>query len=165
MPRGFTGGFAERLDRLTPLRAAEAKGGEIPTPGMVLVAPGGSHLELEGFGGSVMTRVVPPSAGDKYTPSVDRLFGSAAKCFGRDVLAVVLTGMGDDGRRGVRAVKDGGGNVIAESENTAVIFGMPQQAIRTGVVDQVLSLGDIATAIQLGVGSVETRASSRKGVV
>ncbi len=63
------------------------------------------------------------------------------------------------------AVKNGGGNVIAESENTAVIFGMPQQAIRTGVVDQVLSLGDIATAIQLGVGSVKARVSSRKGLV
>jgi len=62
-------------------------------------------------------------------------------------------------------VKNGGGNVIAESENTAVIFGMPQQAIRTGVVDQVLSLGDIATAIQLGVGSVKARVSSRKGLV
>jgi two-component system chemotaxis response regulator CheB len=165
MPEGFTRGFAERLDRLTPLRAAEAKGGEIPNPGTILVAPGGSHLELESIGRSVVTRVVPPTTGDKYTPSVDRLFGSAAKCFGRDVLAVVLTGMGDDGRRGVKAVKNGGGNVIAESENTAVIFGMPQQAIRTGAVDQVLSLGDIATAIQLGVGSVRARVSSGKGLV
>jgi two-component system chemotaxis response regulator CheB len=73
--------------------------------------------------------------------------------------------MGDDGRRGVAAIKDGGGNVIAESENTAVIFGMPQQAIRTGAVDRVLSLGEIATAIQLGVGSVEARVTSRKGLV
>jgi two-component system chemotaxis response regulator CheB len=165
MPEGFTRGFAERLDRLTPLRAAEAKGGEIPTPGTILVASGGNHLELESVGRAVATRVAPPATGDKYTPSVDRLFASAAKCFGRDVLAVVLTGMGDDGRRGVKAVKNSGGNVIAESENTAVIFGMPQQAIRTGVVDQVLSLGDIATAIQLGVGSVRARVSSRKGLV
>ena len=165
MPEGFTRGFAERLDRLTPLRAAEAKGGEMPTPGMILVAPGGNHLELESVGRSVATRVAPPTTGDKYTPSVDRLFVSAAKCFGRELLAVVLTGMGDDGRRGVKAVKNSGGNVIAESENTAVIFGMPQQAIRTGAVDQVLSLGDIATAIQLGVGSVKARVSSRKGLV
>jgi two-component system chemotaxis response regulator CheB len=165
MPEGFTRGFAERLDRLTPFRAFEAKGGEVPKPGTILVAPGGSHLELENIGGAVVTRVSPPSAADKYTPSVDRLFGSAAKCFGRDVLAVVLTGMGDDGRRGVTAVKSGGGSVIAESENTAVIFGMPQQAIRTGAVDQVLSLNDIATAIQLGVGSVKARVSSRKGLV
>jgi two-component system chemotaxis response regulator CheB len=165
MPEGFTRGCAERLDRLTPLRAVEAKGGEVPVAGLILVAPGGSHLELESTGQGVVTRVAPPTAGDKYTPSVDRLFRSAAKCYGRGVLAVVLTGMGDDGRRGVAAIKDGGGNVIAESENTAVIFGMPQQAIRTGAVDRVLSLGEIATAIQLGVGSVEARVTSRKGLV
>jgi two-component system chemotaxis response regulator CheB len=81
------------------------------------------------------------------------------------VLAVVLTGMGDDGRRGVKFVKDAGGSVIAESEHTAVIFGMPQQAIRTGSVDQVLALGDIATAIELGIGNVKARVSSRKGRV
>ena len=119
MPAGFTRGFAERLDRLTPLRAREAEGGEEPASGTVLVAPGGCHLELEsvglagrGAGGAAAT----PS--DKYAPSVDRLFESAAKHFGADLLAVVLTGMGDDGRRGVRAVKDCGGAVIAESEAT-----------------------------------------------
>jgi len=165
MPEGFTRGFAERLDRLTPLRAVEAEGGEIPSAGTVLVAPGGSHLELEGAGRRVVTRVVPPDRADKYTPSVDRLFESAAKAFGGDVLAVVLTGMGDDGRRGVQAIKQAGGSVIAESEKTAVIFGMPQQAIRTGAVDQVLTLNEIATAIQVGVGSVKKWAPSRKGCV
>jgi len=79
-------------------------------------------------------------------------------------LAVVLTGMGDDGRKGVTDVSEAGGKVIAESEDTAVIFGMPQQAIRTGAVDQVLPLGDIATAIELGI-SDEARGSSRKGRV
>jgi two-component system chemotaxis response regulator CheB len=165
MPEGFTRGFADRLDRLTPFRAMEAKGGEVPLPGTILVAPGGSHLELENSGSGVVTRVVPQMQADKYTPSVDRLFRSAAKCFGSDVLAVVLTGMGDDGRKGVESVKDAGGTVIAESEDTAVIFGMPQQAIRTGAVDRVLSLGDIATAIELGTGSVGTRAAGRKGRV
>lgn len=152
MPAGFTRGFAERLDRLTPLRAMEAEGGEEPQAGMVLVAPGGSHLELETVGTRVLTQVVSGSSVDKYTPSVDRLFQSAAKHFGPDTLAVVLTGMGDDGRHGVQAVKAEGGSVIAESESTAVIFGMPQQAIRTGAVDQVLPLGEIATAIQRGMG-------------
>jgi two-component system chemotaxis response regulator CheB len=165
MPEDFTRGFAERLDRLTPFRAVEARGGERPAPGTILVAPGGSHLELEGSGDGVFTRVVPHRGNDKYTPSVDRLFESAAKCYGGDVLAVVLTGMGDDGRKGVRAVKNAGGTVIAESEETAVIFGMPQQAIRTGVVDQVLALGDIATAIEAGIGSKNARAAIRKGRV
>jgi len=95
--------------------------------------------------------VTPTEEGDKYAPSVDRLFESAAKHYGADLMAVVLTGMGDDGRRGVRAVKECGGHVIAESEESAVIFGMPQQAIRSGAVDSVLPLWEIPTAIQSGV--------------
>ena len=97
MPPGFTQGFAQRIDRLTPLRAREARGGETPLPGTVLVAPGGSHLELERHGTRIVTRLFPGGPADKYVPSVDRLFESAAKHFAADVLAVVLTGMGDDG--------------------------------------------------------------------
>lgn len=151
MPSGFTRGFSERLDRLTPFRALEAEGGETPAPGTILIAPGGYHLELEGREGGPRTRIVRGTPKDKYTPSVDRLFESAAKHYGSDVLAIVLTGMGDDGRQGVVEVKNAGGRVIAESESTAVIFGMPQQAIRTGAVDLVLPLGDMATVIQRGV--------------
>jgi two-component system chemotaxis response regulator CheB len=151
MPEGFTRGFADRLDRLTPMRASEAQGGEAPEPGTILVAPGGSHLELENRGGQVVTRIVSPDRRDKYSPSVDRLFESAAKHFGRDLMAIVLTGMGDDGRNGSAAVKATGGSVIAESEQTAVIFGMPRQAIRSGAVDHVLPLHEIATAIHPGV--------------
>jgi two-component system chemotaxis response regulator CheB len=151
MPAGFTRGFAERLDRLTPFHALEASGGEEPLPGTVLVAPGGQHLELENVGHRVVTRIVASTPRDKYTPSVDRLFQSAAKHVGSDLMAVVLTGMGDDGRLGVRAVKDAGGSVLAESENTAVIFGMPLQAIRSGAVDAVLPLHEMASAIQRGV--------------
>jgi len=160
MPEGFTRGFAKRLDRLTTLRASEAQGGEEPTPGAILVAPGGRHLELETYRGAVRTCVFRTGPGDKYAPSVDRLFESAAKHYGQDVVAVVLTGMGDDGRRGVQAVKKAGGLVIAESRETAVIFGMPQQAIRTGVVDKVLPLGDIAASIQSGLGR-EVRTAPR----
>jgi two-component system chemotaxis response regulator CheB len=151
MPEGFTRGFAERLDRLTNVTAREARGGETLEPGVVLVAPGGNHLEFETRESGVVTRLAPRVAEDKYAPSVDRMFESAAKHFGQDLLAVVLTGMGDDGRRGVRAVRDCGGSVIAESEETSVIFGMPQQAIRSGAVDAVLALGEIAPAIQAGV--------------
>ena len=151
MPQGFTQGFAERLDRLTPFFVREASGGEPLVAGSVWVAPGGHHLELENRLGRVLTRVSVSEPGDKYSPSVDRLFESAAKHFGADLLAVVLTGMGDDGRRGAEAVKRAGGTVIAESEETAVIFGMPQQVIRSGFVDRVLPLGEIPTAIQSGL--------------
>jgi two-component system chemotaxis response regulator CheB len=155
MPRGFTRGFAERIDRLTALAASEARGGEEPAPGSVLIAPGGWHLELEAVGSRVQTRLAARDSSDKYTPSVDRLFSSAAKHYGRDLVAVVLTGMGDDGRRGVGAVKEAGGSVLAESEETAVIFGMPQQAIRTGAVDHVLPLHEIAASIQGGDTDVD----------
>jgi two-component system chemotaxis response regulator CheB len=163
MPAGFTRGFAERIDRLTRLRAVEAEGGEPLSRGMVLIAPGGKHLEFESFRGRVVTKLIASSDQDKYTPSVDRLFESAAKHLGSDLLAVVLTGMGDDGRSGVRSVNLAGGNVIAESESTAVIFGMPQQAIRTGLVDQVLPLGEIATAIQVGFQASPRREQSQEG--
>ena len=151
MPAGFTKGFADRLDRLTSFFVREAAGGEPLLAGSVWIAPGGHHLELEVIDGRVVTRISEAVEGDKYVPSVDRLFASASKHFGPDLLAVVLTGMGDDGRRGVEVVKQEGGAVIAESEESAVIFGMPQQAIRSGCVDRVLSLGDIPKAIQSGL--------------
>jgi len=166
MPEGFTRGFAERLDRLTPLRACEARGGEEPRPGTILVAPGGRHLEIESYRGRPVARVTKRRPVDKYAPSVDLLFESAAKAYGRDLVAVVLTGMGDDGRRGALAVKQAGGMVIAESEQTAVIFGMPQQAIRSGAVGLVLPLDQIAGAIQRGMearGEMEPLATQFAG--
>lgn len=163
MPRGFTRGFAQRLGRLTNLRAREARDGDELETGTVLVAPGDHHLEFEAKGGRVVARLAPRRPIDKYAPAVDRMFESAAKHFGPDLLAVVLTGMGDDGCRGVRAVKHHGGRVIAESEETAVIFGMPERAIRTGLVDWVLPLSEIAPAIQLGIAESGSKATRRKG--
>jgi len=151
MPEGFTAGFARRLDRYTVFAAREACCGDALEPGTILLAPGGSHLEFESQRGRVLSRVVARNDGDKYAPSVDRMFGSAAKHFGPDLMAVVLTGMGDDGSRGARLVRQCGGRVIAESEETAVIFGMPQQAIRARAVDSVLPLTEIAPAIQAGL--------------
>jgi two-component system chemotaxis response regulator CheB len=150
MPAGFTRGFAERIDRLTPFTAREARNGDEPAPGTVLVAPGGMQLEFERCGTRTVARLAPAEPGDKYAPAVDRVFASVAKHWGPDVLAVVLTGMGDDGREGVRAVAEAGGCVVAESEETAIVFGMPQQAIRTGLVDAVLPLSEIATVIEFG---------------
>jgi len=126
-------------------------------PGTVLVAPGGRHLEFERVSGRTVARVAESVPADKYAPSVDRLFASAAKHFGADLLGVVLTGMGDDGRRGVVAVKEAGGTVVVESEETAVVFGMPQQAIRSGAVDVVLPLQQIPAVIESGVGTSRGR--------
>jgi two-component system chemotaxis response regulator CheB len=153
MPEGFTRGFAERIDRLTAFAAREARSGDEPVPGTVLVAPGGSHLVFHREGRRTVARLEPAAPADKYAPAVDRLFESLAKHFGSELLAVVLTGMGDDGREGVRAVHAAGGRVVAESEQTAVVFGMPQQAIRTGAVDAVLPLSEIASVIESGLSS------------
>ena len=161
MPAGFTGGFAERLDRLTPFSAGEAAGGEELRPGHVWVAPGGRHLEVEAVGGRVVTRVVENTGEDKYSPSADRLFQSAAKHFGSELLGVVLTGMGDDGRLGALAIKAGRGAVIAESEESAVIFGMPRQVIQAGCADRVLALKEIPEAMLSGVTSATVASRSR----
>jgi two-component system chemotaxis response regulator CheB len=147
MPSGFTRSFAERVDRLTVFEAREAQGGDVLRPGRVLVAPGGRHLEFEDCGGEIRSRLCEGTRSDRYAPSVDRMFESAAKHFGARLTALVLTGMGDDGARGVRAVQQAGGRVVAESEATAVVFGMPQQAIRTGAVDVVAPLEEVAAAI------------------
>jgi two-component system chemotaxis response regulator CheB len=154
MPAGFTRGFAERLNRLTPFTVKEAAGGEVPIPGSAFLAPGGSNLELERVSGEIRTKLVPSTPGEKYAPSVDRLFKSAALHYGRHVLGVILTGLGDDGRNGGLAIHESGGRVLAESEETAVIFGMPQQAIRAGAVDEVVPLHDVPAAIQSGVASI-----------
>jgi two-component system chemotaxis response regulator CheB len=153
MPKGFTRGFAERLDRLTALSASEAQGGELPMPGRILLAPGGRHLEVESMAGRPVTRLTANGGADRYTPSVDRLFESAAKAYGSELVGIVLTGMGDDGRRGAQAIRASGGRVIAESEETAVIFGMPQQVIRCGAADLVLPIDEIARAIQCGISA------------
>jgi two-component system chemotaxis response regulator CheB len=163
MPEGFTKGFAERVDRLTPVRTREAADGDEPRVGTMLIAPGGFHLEFESMRGRTVVRLLPKQATDKYVPSVDRMLASAAKHYGANLRAVILTGMGDDGRRGVVAVKEAGGSVIAESEDTAVIFGMPQQAIRTGAVDAVLPLDAMASAIQSGVAHVKRVARRAEG--
>ncbi|UCE87349.1 MAG: chemotaxis-specific protein-glutamate methyltransferase CheB [Deltaproteobacteria bacterium] len=157
MPRGFTRRFADRIARRTTLRAREASGGEALEPGLVLIAPGGSHLELEAVTGRVVTRRVAAAPGDAYAPSIDRMFASAAKHLGPDLLAVVPTGMGDDGCRGAGAVRASGGAVLAESEDSAVIFGMPRQVIRAGHVDAVLHLGAIGNAIAWGLPRPTTR--------
>ena len=151
MPSGFTAGFASRIDRNTSFAAKEAADGDTLVSGQILIAPGGTHLELVESGGQVVVQLCREDRGDRYSPSVDRLFASAAKTVGEDLLGIVLTGMGDDGARGARTVKDAGGFVIAESEESAVIFGMPKQAIRSGAVDLVLPLGEIPTAIQSGL--------------
>lgn len=147
MPPGFTRTFAERLDKLSHLDVKESEDGEIVRPGCVLISPGGFHMTFVGRGASVRTRLIKGETGDKYVPSVNRMFVSASEAFGDKTLGVVMTGMGDDGKEGVVSIKSRGGKTIAQSEDTSVIFGMPREAISTGMVDRILPLGEISEGI------------------
>lgn len=147
MPAGFTRAFADRLNRTSPFTVREAREGDRIEPGVALLAPGGHNLALETIGAEVRVRVLPPTADDRYVPSADVLFNSCAEAFGSRMLAVVLTGMGNDGSKGVVAIKEKGGQVVAESEDSAVVYGMPREAVATGCVDRVVPLPGIAQAI------------------
>jgi two-component system chemotaxis response regulator CheB len=140
MPPGFTRAFAERMNKLSALTISEAADGDLVLPGRVFIAPGGKNLVFERTGQEVRIRVINPSPGQRYVPSVDVLFASAAENFAAKTVAVVLTGMGNDGHQGVMAIKKAGGTVIAESEESSVVFGMPKEAIATGCVDTVVPL-------------------------
>jgi two-component system chemotaxis response regulator CheB len=147
MPAKFTKAFAERLDRTTPWNVREAEPGDVVTTGSVLVAPGSGSLSVVRDGASLRVDIMPPQSDDRYVPSVDRMLISAAVAMGNDVCGIVLTGMGGDGGRGVKAVKAAGGKTVAEAPESAVIFGMPQEAISTGAVDEVAPLTNIPDVI------------------
>jgi two-component system chemotaxis response regulator CheB len=147
MPAKFTRAFAERLDRTTAWTVREAEAGDAVTPGVALIAPGHASISLRRDGLQLRVDLVLPTPDDRFVPSVDRMFEAAARTMAPDVLGVILTGMGGDGGRGVRAVKAAGGRVIAEAPETAIIFGMPQEAIATGAVDDVVPLGQMVENI------------------
>jgi two-component system chemotaxis response regulator CheB len=139
MPATFTPAFAERLNALCQIEVREAKEGDIAKPGLALLAPGGCQL-MVGSRGTV--RILPGDDRMTYKPSVDITFGSAANAFPGRVLAIVLTGMGADGRDGARLLKRSGSTVWAQDEATSVIYGMPMAVAKEGLADEVLPLQD-----------------------
>ena len=147
MPEGFTRHFAERLDRISAFAVKEAEDGEPVEPGKALIAPGGYHMLMEKEGETVTTALKRRSLADKYVPSVDMMMKSAATVYGRKALGVILTGMGNDGKVGMKAIKENEGQTIAESEETSVVFGMPQEVIEAGAADKVLPLKEIPEEI------------------
>jgi len=149
MPPEFTRSFAERLNKLSSLMVREAADGDRVEPGTVLIAPGGRHLLIRRDRAGLAADLIPRSPSDTYVPSADRMMVSVAEACGPAALGVVLTGMGKDGAEGVIAIKKQRGQCLAESEESAVIFGMPQEAIRTGAVDKVLPLSRMAAEIVL----------------
>ena len=148
MPPTFTRLFAERVNRLTPFNVREASDGEALQAGNVYVAPGGMQTEVRRNSEGLHVRVFPAGASDLYAPSVDRLFRTASESCNEKMIAVIMTGMGDDGSEAMRQVRNRGGRTIAESASSAIIFGMPGEAIKTGAVEEVLPLTEIPNAIR-----------------
>ncbi len=147
MPVTFTRMLAERLDRLCPLAVAEAQGGEVVLPGTVWLAPGGQHLAVErrGVGRQLVTHDGDPV--NSCRPAVDVLFEAAVGTYGAGVLAVVMTGMGQDGLRGCESVKAAGGQIVAQDEASSVVWGMPRFVAQAGLAEAVLPLDQLAAEI------------------
>jgi two-component system chemotaxis response regulator CheB len=144
MPAAFTKAFAERLDKLCRITVKEAEDGDILRPGLALLAPGGKQMMIDGRGA---VKILPGDERLNYKPCVDITFGSAAKSYGDKVLAVVLTGMGADGREGARLLKQGGSSIWAQDEASCVIYGMPMAIVKADLADAVYSLDEIGKHI------------------
>ncbi|MFO7808878.1 chemotaxis response regulator protein-glutamate methylesterase [Guyparkeria sp.] len=147
MPGAFTGPFAQRLNDSMPIRVVEASDGEMLRPGTAYVIPGGRHGELAGRPGAYKLNLRDPVADEHYRPSVSLAFSSAARVAGDDLLAVVLTGMGDDGAEGARQVTSVRGHVWAQDQASSVIYGMPAAVAKANVAESILPLGQIGAAI------------------
>ncbi len=152
MPPGFTRLFAERLARQSHYDAEEAVEGAFPRSGTIAVAPGGMQTTIVDRGDGPVFQVRSRDQGDHYAPSADRLFASIAELYGAYAAAVVLTGMGDDGSRGAVTVKAFGGWVLAESVESALIYGMPRAAVESGCVDAQLPIDRISSALAVLAG-------------
>ncbi|VEE63512.1 Chemotaxis response regulator protein-glutamate methylesterase of group 1 operon [Shewanella putrefaciens] len=147
MPAAFTPAFANRLNGLCKIEVKEAANGDVLRPGCAYLAPGGMQMMVERAGVTGRVKVLAGSAEMNYKPCVDITFASASKAYGGDVLAVVLTGMGADGREGARMLKSAGATIWAQDEASCVVYGMPQAVASAGIATQSISLDHMAESI------------------
>lgn len=147
MPENFTTAFAKRLDALCLPSIKEAKNNDTVLRGQVLIAPGNHHMLLKRSGARYYVEIREGPLVSRHRPSVDVLFRSAARYAGKNAIGVIMTGMGDDGAKGLLEMKERGAYTIAQDEATSVVFGMPQEAIKLNAVDKTLPLNKICNAI------------------
>ncbi len=147
MPEQFTAAFAKRLDSLCEIEVREARDQERVLPGLALIAPGGKHLLLKRHGANYIVEVVDGPLVNRHRPAVDVLFRSVARYAGSNAMGIIMTGMGDDGARGLAEIHAAGGYTVAQDEESCVVFGMPKEAIKLGCVDAVIPLGAVAGTI------------------
>ena len=151
IPAGFSRAFAKRLNEALPMEVKEAEDGDSVRAGRVLIAPGNFHTLLRKQGSSYVVTVKDGPLVCYQRPSVDVLFGSVAQVAGPDSVAVILTGMGSDGAQGMKRVREAGGWTIAQDEASCVVYGMPREAVKANAVEEVVSLSQVAAAIDEGL--------------
>ena len=147
MPPQFTAAFAARLNSVCQIEVREGKDNDRVVPGTALIAPGGKHMMLRRSGAQYFVEIKEGPPVNRHCPSVDVLFRSVAKCAGRNALGVIMTGMGDDGARGLREMRDAGAHTLAQDEATCVVFGMPKEAIRLEAAVRIVPLETIPSLI------------------
>ncbi|MBQ1782733.1 MAG: chemotaxis response regulator protein-glutamate methylesterase [Gammaproteobacteria bacterium] len=150
MPERFTELFAQRLNSICELEVAEAHDGQRILPGLALIAPGGRQMQVRRSGAYYYVDVKPGPPVNRHCPSVDVLFRSVAKAAGRNAMGVIMTGMGDDGARGLKEMRDAGSWTLAQDEASSVVYGMPKEAVKLGGAIAQIGLGQIAAAILAG---------------
>lgn len=154
MPKGYTKQFARRLDRLCAITVREAAAGDRISSGVALLAPGDHHLHVRRSGVRYSVELTDEGPVSRHMPSVDVLFRSVATAAGRRGVGVVLTGMGNDGANGLRAMRDAGARTFGQDAASCVVYGMPKAAMRLGAVAQEAPLGDLAHLILDACGAV-----------
>lgn len=147
MPEKFTGAFSARLDSICQVDVREARNGDRVLAGRALIAPGGRHMLLKRNGAQYHVEIVDGPPVSRHRPSVDVLFRSVARCAGRNALGIIMTGMGDDGARGMKEMHDMGARTLAQDEESSVVYGMPKEAVKLGAVDRSVPLAAIPGAI------------------
>ena len=147
MPEKFTDMFAQRLNGLCKIQVREAKDRDRVLPGLALIAPGGKHMKIERSGAHYITRIFDGPPVNRHKPSVDVLFRSVADQAGKNAVGFILTGMGGDGARGLKAMHEAGAHTVAQDEKSSIVFGMPKEAIALGAADKVIGLGEVAAEI------------------
>ena len=147
MPEKFTASFAARLNSLSQMEVREAQNNDRVVPGRALIAPGGRHMLLKRSGAQYYVEVVDGPLVNRHRPSVDVLFRSVAKYAGKNAMGVIMTGMGDDGARGLKEMHDAGARTVAQDEASSVVYGMPKEAVKLGAAERSLPLGQISGEI------------------
>ena len=150
MPEKFTASFAARLNSLCQIEVREANSNDRVIPGLALIAPGGKHMLLKRSGAYYHVDVVDGPLVNRHRPSVDVLFRTVAKFAGKNATGIIMTGMGDDGARGLKEMLDAGASTVAQDEASCVVFGMPKEAIKLGAAKKIMPLSEIHRAILSG---------------